>query len=135
MGLAVTKKTLKLYTDFYSSDIILASPLGLRMVIGVDGEAKRDYDFLASIEMIIVDQMDVLAMQNWDHVSHIFEHAHLQPSQSHGIDFSRVRMWSLNGLSKLYRQTILFSSMVVPEIQASAESVAEFRRNKVLYTV
>ena len=76
--------------------------------------------------MLIIDQMDVLAMQNWDHVSHIFEHMHLQPSQSHGIDFSRVRMWSLNGLSKFYRQTILFSSMVVPEIQARAESISEF---------
>ncbi len=46
MGIAVTKKTLKLYADFYSSDIIVASPLGLRMVVGVDGESKRDYDFL-----------------------------------------------------------------------------------------
>ena len=57
-------------------------------------------------------------MQNWDHISHIFEHMHLQPSQSHGVDFSRVRMWGLNGLSKFYRQTIMFSSMVMPEIQA-----------------
>ena len=71
-----------------------------------------------SIEMLIIDQMDVLAMINWDHISHIFEHMHLQPSQSHGVDFSRVRMWGLNGLSKFYRQTIMFSSMVVPEIQA-----------------
>ena len=118
LGLAVTKKTLKLYTDFYSSDIILASPLGLRMVIGVEGEAKRDYDFLNSIEMVIFDQMDVLAMQNWDHVSHIFEHLHLQPTQSHGADFSRVRMWTLNGLSKMYRQTILLSSTAMPEINA-----------------
>lgn len=116
LGMAVTKKTLKLYTDFYSSDIIVASPLGLRMVIGVEGEAKRDYDFLASIEVMIMDQMDVLAMQNWDHVRVILDHLHLQPAESHGVDFSRVRMWSLNGLSKMYRQSIFLSSVVMPEV-------------------
>ena len=53
MGIAVTKKTLKLYADFYSSDIIVASPLGLRMVVGVDGESKRDYDFLTRCGTVV----------------------------------------------------------------------------------
>jgi U3 small nucleolar RNA-associated protein 25 len=35
--MSVSKKTLKLYTEFYSSDIIIASPLGLRTVIGEEG--------------------------------------------------------------------------------------------------
>ncbi len=37
IGLSVSKKSLKLYTEFYSSDIIIASPLGLKSVIGIDG--------------------------------------------------------------------------------------------------
>ena len=41
LGIAVTKKTLKLYTDFYSSDIIICSPLGLRLVTGVEGEGGK----------------------------------------------------------------------------------------------
>ena len=38
IGLSVSKKQLKLYAEFYSSDVIIASPLGLRMVIGSEGE-------------------------------------------------------------------------------------------------
>lgn len=37
IGLSVSKKSLKLFTEFYSSDIIIASPLGLKSVIGGDG--------------------------------------------------------------------------------------------------
>ena len=38
------------------------------MVIGSEGEERRDYDFLTSVEVLIMDQADVFAMQNWDHV-------------------------------------------------------------------
>jgi U3 small nucleolar RNA-associated protein 25 len=51
LGIAVTKKALKLFTDFYASDILLASPLGLRMVL------ENDADFLASVELLIMDQV------------------------------------------------------------------------------
>nr|CAH7726218.1 unnamed protein product [Callosobruchus chinensis] len=118
IGITVTKKSLKLYADFYSSDIIVASPLGLRTIIGAEGEPERDYDFLASIELLIFDQTEIFLMQNWDHVLHILNHIHLQPKDSHGTDFSRVRIWSLNGWSKYYRQTLIFSSLVLPEINA-----------------
>ena len=41
IGLAVGRKQLKLYAEFYSADIIVASPLGLRMVIGSQEEKAR----------------------------------------------------------------------------------------------
>ena len=68
IGIAVKKTSLKLYAKFYSSDIIVASPLGLRTVIGGEGDGKRDYDFLSSLEIIVCDQTDVFLMQNWDHL-------------------------------------------------------------------
>ncbi len=68
MGVSVKKHTISLYKKFYSCDIIMASPLGLRMIIGGDGDKDRDYDYLSSLEIIIADQMDVYLMQNWDHL-------------------------------------------------------------------
>lgn len=96
----------------------MASPLGLRTIIGAEGEAERDYDFLASIEVLILDQTELFLTQNWDHIIHIFNHIHLQPKDSHGTDFSRVRSWSLTGWAKYYRQTLIFSSLMLPEINA-----------------
>ncbi|XP_076268338.1 U3 small nucleolar RNA-associated protein 25 homolog [Rhynchophorus ferrugineus] len=118
MGISVTKKSLKLYSDFYSSDILVASPLGLRTIIGAEGEVDRDFDFLTSIELLILDQTDIFFMQNWDHVIHLFNHMHLKPKDLHGTDVSRVRQWCLNLWAKYYRQTLIFSSVTLPEINA-----------------
>ncbi|XP_023245197.1 digestive organ expansion factor homolog [Copidosoma floridanum] len=116
IGISITKKALKLYSEFYSSDIIISSVLGLRMLIGAEGEEERDFDFLASIELLILDQTEIFYMQNWDHLLHVFDHLHLQLKKSRGTDFSRVRSWIVNGWSKYYRQTLIFSQIQLPEI-------------------
>ncbi|KAK9412057.1 digestive organ expansion factor like [Crotalus adamanteus] len=118
IGVAVLQKSMRLYAPFYSSDIIIASPLGLRTVIGAEGENKRDYDFLSSIEILIIDEADIYLMQNWEHVLHLINYINLLPLESHGVDFSRVRMSSLNNWSKYYRQTLLFSALHHPQISS-----------------
>ena len=102
-------KAVRLYAPFYSSDIIIASPLGLRKIIGTEDDSRKEYDFLSSIELCIVDHADYILMQNWMHLNHVMAHINLQPKEAHDCDFSRVRLWAAEGKAKHYRQTIVFS--------------------------
>ncbi|EGG08964.1 uncharacterized protein MELLADRAFT_115881 [Melampsora larici-populina 98AG31] len=113
LGIQLTSNPtqLKLYSNFFQSDWIIGSPVGLRKLIEKEGDA----DFLSSIEMVIADQMDVMLMQNWDHVEFLFDHLNQIPSKPRDTDFSRVKPWYLDDHAKHLRQTILLSSLSSPE--------------------
>ncbi|XP_024959419.1 U3 small nucleolar RNA-associated protein 25 isoform X3 [Cynara cardunculus var. scolymus] len=119
IGIKFTKKTIKLYSDFYTSDMIVASPLGLITKIGeAEVEKEKDVDYLSSIEVLIVDHADVIAMQNWSHVNTVVEQLNSIPSKQHGTDIMRIRPWYLDGQARFYRQTIILGSHVNPDINA-----------------
>lgn len=124
----------KLFAEFYRSDIILASPIGLKMATtgneedGVDeeddDETENDVDFLSSVDICLIGRSDVLLMQNWDHVNTILNSSlNKQPKKITDIDFSRVRNYFLEGQAAHWRQLIVVSQFTDPYI------LSTFRRH------
>ena len=129
LGLKFTRKSVKFFSKFCNSDIILASPLGLRMAMGSEDTSasflsdpkkknrdKLDTDFLSSIEIVLLDQADALLMQNWEHVEHIFTNLNMLPRENNDYDISRLRSWYLDDQAKFYRQTVVFSAHHSPAL-------------------
>ncbi|KAH8290288.1 hypothetical protein KR054_001619 [Drosophila jambulina] len=119
LGIRFTKKTMSLFSDMNSSDMLIASPLGLRMLVT---DKDNDFDFLNSIELLIIDQAELFLAQNWENLLHSLDHLHLQPQKLPDTNCQRVRTWCLSGASSFYRQTLLFSSHELPEFRAVLNS-------------
>ena len=71
IGVRLTRGAVRLYSDFYQSDVLVASPLGLATALeeGRRGEGGAGAgDFLSSVEVVVVERADVMQMQNWAHV-------------------------------------------------------------------
>lgn len=146
----------RLFSDFYISDIIIASPLGLKLIIdksleeedgrdeireGKEGGSKHKKskgpcaDFLSSIEQVIVHQADVLYMQNWEHVNYILSLTNKLPTEQHSeTDYSRVRSYFLDKLGARHRQLMMSTYFNHPELlsffRIYAQSLAGTVRTK-----
>ncbi|KDR67537.1 hypothetical protein GALMADRAFT_258194 [Galerina marginata CBS 339.88] len=114
VGMKLTRKTIKMFADFYGCDIIIASPLGLRRSI----EKEKNGDYLSSIEILVIDQMDALTMQNWEHIKFVMSHINKLPKESHDTDFSRIKPWYLDGHAAYLRQSILLSAYETAETRS-----------------
>ena len=124
--------SIRLYSDFFKSDIIVASPLGLKMLLTPDGSGdgdgnsdsddgndsnrKGNSDYLSSIEICLLQHSEMILMQNWDHVNDILSLLNKDPLNNNGTDFSRVRNYFLDGQGARWRQLILSSKFWDPAL-------------------
>lgn len=120
IGIKFTRRSIKLYSDFYTSDMIIASPLNLHARIErAILDKETDVDYLSSIEVLVIDHADVITMQNWSFLTKVLGQLNRIPSKQHGTDIMRIRKWYLDGNARFYRQTIIFGHYVNPDINAS----------------
>jgi U3 small nucleolar RNA-associated protein 25 len=136
--------TLKLYSDFFKSDLIVASPLGLKMmgaresggdddddVLNAEdsGTAASAPDYLSSIEICWVSHAHVLMMQNWDHVMDVLSWLNQRPKDTKDTDFARVRPYFLQDdlSSACWRQLILTAPYLDPSMKAAFGRYAKSR--------
>ena len=146
LGISFQKRgsRLKLFADFYDSDIIVASPLALKVMIATSNKGVEKgnvnesaaVDFLTSIEIVVADQCDSLLMQNWQHTLDVLAVLNRKPKKIHpSTDFSRVRHWALEGqddrtgqvaarVGKFYRQFIAIGPFVDAEMRATFHKYA-----------
>lgn len=134
LGMKYTRKTLKLYSPLEQSDIIIASPIGLLKLFnkinnkfsssrksGKDdkhnGEQGMKNNFLSSIEICILDKSEGMMMQNWSNVNSVLnKHLNKTPKDFINVDFSRIRMWAINGQNGYITQVLNFSKYCTPEM-------------------
>eukprot|EP00108_Taenia_solium_P010938 TsM_000954800 transcript=TsM_000954800 gene=TsM_000954800 len=112
VGIAVTKKSIKLYSAFSESDIILASPLGLETLMNDEGTESLDVQYItASIEVLVIDQVEHLLMQNWATVQDCVSRLNQRPKRPSFSFPARIRLAYLAGYAARYRQTLIFSAV------------------------
>lgn len=121
VGLRLFPHKVDVYAHPLNSDIIIASPLGLRRRIEKNGDALTS---LSSIEVCVVDEAQMLLEQNWAHVAVVLEEVlNLRPTDTtQGLsDLRRTYSWALENESSLHRQTVICSDI------CSASVLSTFR--------
>ena len=115
-GMTLSKKC-KLFANFDKADIIIASPLGLRLIVGNEADSQRENHFLSSIEILIIDRANAICMQNWEHLETVLDNINLLPEHkfvSSSLDEIRPYFWEKK--AKLFRQNIVYSEHAFSEL-------------------
>ena len=108
---------INLYSPFVESDIIICSPLGLKLSIQTDNENKKVFDFLSSIEILLIDFSEIFIYQNLEHLNEILNFVNKIPKNNQNLNsILRIKDLFSNNLSKFLRQTICISHFKTMDI-------------------
>lgn len=88
---------------------LIASPVGLRTLSGEE-EAKPQYDFLSSIEIVLLDSAHLFLYQNMDHLEEVLKSVNQLPTKPESLnDINRIMNLFLDKKAAFLRQTIILT--------------------------
>ena len=80
---------------------------------------KMSYGFLSSIEVLLIEKVSIFQMQNIDHLHWILQKINNMPKHSETTgDFTKIRNYYFDNMSKFYRQTIVYSELMSAEVNS-----------------
>ena len=128
---------MKLYTPFDESDIIIASPLGLKLAKPSDNDKSfknsKVYDFLSSIEIFLMDFSEVFIYQNLEHLNEILSFLNKQPKNNQNIvDINRIKENYANNYGEYLRQNIIISQFKCIDIDVAINDICKNINGKIL---
>ena len=128
---------MKLYTPFDESDIIIASPLGLKLAKPGDKDKSfknsKVYDFLSSIEIFLMDFSEVFIYQNLEHLNEILSFLNKQPKNNQNIvDINRIKDNYANNYGEYLRQNIIISQFKCLDIDVAINDICKNINGKIL---
>jgi U3 small nucleolar RNA-associated protein 25 len=112
LGLSLHQGQLEIMSKLFSSDIIIATPLGIQQE-NSKGKMSR---MLSNIELLIIDQADTIQMQNLEFLIESLEVIN-NPVESEDVP-ARLRSMNQFGFNKFYRQSIILSRYMTPDINS-----------------
>ncbi|CRG99603.1 conserved protein, unknown function [Plasmodium relictum] len=86
-----------------------------------------EYDFLSSIEILIIDQIDTILMQNLLILKNVLNFINKPLLRWGNANINRIPKYIINGFLKNYRQTIISSSILDTNFISLIQSADNFR--------
>ena len=137
INISFFENKMKLYTPFDESDIIIASPLGLKLAKPSDNDKSfknsKVYDFLSSIEIFLMDFSEVFIYQNMEHLNEILSFLNKSPKNNQNIvDINRIKENYANNYGEYLRQNIIISQFKCIDIDAAINDICKNINGKIL---